>query len=274
MAVEARQGKWVHWPAKYWAIARAQIASNLSYAGQTSIQSLTIVLFMWVFIQLWRATYSASPEGLFAGLSFRQTIWYLLLAETMMLSRPQVSRTVSEAVKDGSIIYLLNKPYSFLLYQMSVGFGDSVVRSVLNASIGGTLVLSVVGAPPDPRGWPFAAVAMMMGWGIDFCLASLVGLLAFVVEEVAAFQWVFSKLQLLLGGVLIPLDFLPAIFRSASMVTPFAYSIYGPARFFVDPSPERFVSLFIGQLLWLVALCALLSGLYRHGARQLTINGG
>ena len=43
---------------------------------------------------------------------------------------PRSVITIAAAVKDGSIAYLLNKPYNFLLYQVSVGLGDSVLRMV------------------------------------------------------------------------------------------------------------------------------------------------
>ena len=64
-------------------------------------------------------------EGTLAisGLSLRDTLWYLMVAETIVLSRPRMSQQMSAAVKDGSIAYLLNRPYSFLGYHLSKGLG-------------------------------------------------------------------------------------------------------------------------------------------------------
>ncbi|HYN88813.1 MAG TPA: ABC-2 family transporter protein, partial [Ardenticatenaceae bacterium] len=213
---------------KYWAIFKTQIINSFAYAGDLAARSLSIVLFLWIFVHLWRATYRAVGEDTIAGLTLPQTLWYLMLAETIVLSKPRLSTAIAEAVKDGSVAYLLNKPYNFLLYQASVGLGDSVLRLLFNALAGGALIWLLAGPPPDARGWPLVLVAMVGAWLIDFCIAAIIGLAAFVTEEVSAFEWIYSKILFLLGGLLIPLDFYPGWLRTIAQSLPFAYTIYGP----------------------------------------------
>lgn len=259
---------------KYWAIFKIQLLDRMAYVGDLILQSLTIVLFMWIFMQLWKTTYHSTGQDTLNGLSLHDTMWYLMMAETIMLSKPRLSRTIATAVKDGSISYLLNKPYHFLLYQLSIGVGDLVSRVGFNLLAGSIIVWILVGPPPDPRGWPLVLVAFILGWLIDFCLNTLIGLAAFVAEEVAAFEWIYSKFLLLLGGVLIPLDFLPPFLRTISMALPFAYTIYGPARLFVDPTLERFANLVAVQAIWLAVLTLFTSLIYQKSITRLVINGG
>jgi ABC-2 type transport system permease protein len=259
---------------KYWAILKTQLLNSLAYPGDLASRSLSIVLFMWVFVHLWRATYRSLGQGDIAGLTLRDTLWYLMLAETIVLSKPRLSTAIAEAVRDGSVAYLLNKPYNFLLYQVSVGLGDSLLRMLFNALAGGTIIWLTVGPPPDPRGWPLALAAMTAAWLIDFCIAAMIGLAAFVTEDVAAFEWIYSKLLFLLGGLLIPLDFFPDWLQTITQALPFAYTVYGPARLFVEPSLARFGTLLLAQGAWLAALGLLLTLLYRKGVTWLTINGG
>ncbi len=207
-------------------------------------------------------------------MSLHDTLWYLMLAEVIVLSKPRLARSIAQSVRDGSVAYLLNKPYNFLLYQCSVGLGDSLLRMVANILVGGAIVWLLVGPPPDPRGWPLVLVAVTLAWFIDFCIAAMIGLAAFVTEEVRAFEWIYQKILFILGGLLIPLDFYPDWLQTIAKATPFAYTIYGPARLFVDPSLERFVMLLLGQVLWLGILAALLALAYRRGVGQLAINGG
>jgi ABC-2 type transport system permease protein len=115
---------------------------------------------------------------------------------------------------------------------------------------------------------------MLLSWSIDFCLAALIGLAAFLTEEVSAFDWIYSKFLLLLGGVLIPLDFFPDWLRQLASVLPFAYTIYGPARLFVEPTPQRAAALLGGQLLWLAVLAFALGLLFRRAVAWLNVNGG
>ena len=48
---------------------------------------------MWIFFQLWRVTFDASGTEAINGLTLRDTLWYLLLAETIELSRSRVARS-------------------------------------------------------------------------------------------------------------------------------------------------------------------------------------
>jgi len=264
----------IHSFQKYWAILKTQVINSFAYPVDLLARSLTIVLFLWVFIQLWRTTYSTLGQESISGLTLRETLWYLMLAETIVLSKPRLANTIAQTVKDGSIAYLLNKPYNFLLYQASVGLGDSVLRLGANVLTGGAIVWLMVGPPPDPRGWPLVIVAITAAWLIDFCIAAMIGLTAFVTEEVRAFEWIYQKVLFILGGLLIPLDFYPDWLQTVALATPFAYTVYGPARFFVEPSLSRFGILFLGQLIWLAGLGLLLIFIYRRGVHWLTINGG
>jgi len=259
---------------KYWAILRIQLSNNLAYPVDLLSRSISIVFFMWVFAQLWRATYASTGQQTIAGLTLHDTLWYLMLSETILLSKPRLARAIAEAVKDGSIAYVLNKPYNFLVYYASVGLGDSLVSLVFNILAGGTVVWIMVGPPPSPAGWPFVLITVVFAWLIDFCISAMIGLAAFITEDVAAFEWIYSKILFLLGGLLIPLDFFPAWLRTIAQATPFAYTLYGPARLFVTFDWERLGTLLFGQMLWLAVLGLALGLLFRRGVAWLTINGG
>lgn len=259
---------------KYTAIMRVQILDRITYAGDQVLQSLMIIMFMWIFMQLWRVTYAATGKMAIEGFSLSDTMWYLMAGEVMMLSKPRVYRAISEAVKDGSIAYLLNKPYNFLLYQLSLSFGDFIVRMAFNLLAGGAIVWLLVGPPPALWGLPLLMIAYVTAWLLDFTFSALIGLLAFSTEEVAPFEWLYSKFLLVAGGVLVPLDFYPDWIRTIFLSMPFASTIYGPARLFVYPSFEGLIQLLLNQSLWIVAAGAILIILYRKGVSRLVINGG
>ncbi|MBI3740866.1 MAG: ABC-2 family transporter protein [Chloroflexi bacterium] len=248
--------------------------NTLIYPADLAARSVSILIFVWVFINLWSVTYRAMGQDQIGGMSLRETIWYLMLAEAIVLSKPRLAQNISAAVKDGSIAYLLNKPYNFLLYQISIGIGESITRLPFNLIAGGALVWMAMGPPPDLGAFPLVLIAIALGWIIDFLIAALIGLTAFMTEEIAAFEWIYAKFLLLLGGLLIPLDFFPAWLKQIAQALPFAYTIYGPARLFVHPSVEYFIALSVGQLFWLISLGIGVALWYRKGTAWLTINGG
>lgn len=259
---------------KYWAILRTQLQNSFAYPMDLLARSVTILLFMWVFVNLWRVTYGAMGSERIAGLSLADTMWYLLMAEAVMLSKRDLSRDISDQVKDGSVAYLLNKPFNFILYHFAAGLGDSLLVFATNALLGGALVWWLVGPPPGIAGWVAAILASLLALLLDFCISALIGLSAFIAEEVSAFRWIYQKFLLVLGGLLIPLDFFPEWLQSVSRALPFAWIIYGPARLFVDPTPARMLEVLLYQGGWLLGLGIALALFYRWVVGQLTINGG
>lgn len=259
---------------KYFAVFKMNLLNSLAYPAEIVTRSGMILIFMLVFFQLWRATYAASGTPILNGLTLHDTMWYLLLAETIELGRPRLSRLIAQQVRDGSIAYLLNKPYDFLLYQLASGLGESLPRMGMLFVLGGALVWGMAGPPPQPTGWPAAFLAVAGAWLLHFCVNALIGLAALVAEEVTPFEWIYQKLVFILGGMLIPLDFYPSWLQTLSKFLPFAYMMYGPARLFVGFDLHLFLQIIGGQILWLGLLGSLLVLAFSRGMRRLAINGG
>jgi ABC-2 type transport system permease protein len=152
--------------------------------------------------------------------------------------------------------------------------GETIFRAMLNAVFGGLTVWWLVGTPNHPEGFLIALPAILGAWVLHFCINAMIGLSAFVVEDVSAFMWIYQKLAFIFGGMLIPLNFYPQWLQTLAKFLPFSSAIYGPARLFVSPTAEFFVSVMSLQLAWIFMLTILLVVVYRRGLTQLTVNGG
>lgn len=259
---------------KYWAIFQTTLVNSLAYPGELVGRSLMILPFMWIFYQLWKVTFAAAGSDTINGMTLHDTVWYLMIAETIELSRPRVARTIAENVKDGSIAYLLNKPYDFLVYQFSVSMGETIFRALLTAVIGGAVVWWLAGPPPGLFSWPLTIIAVLGAWTLGFLINCMIGLAAFLSEEVAPFEWIFQKFAFIFGGLLIPLDFYPQWLQKIAFALPFPAMTYGPSRLFVTPDASLFASVLGQQAIWILVLGGLLVLAYRRGLAYLTVNGG
>jgi ABC-2 type transport system permease protein len=259
---------------KYWAIFQITLINSLAYPGELVGRSLMILPFMWIFYQLWKVTFAASGTNTINGLTLHDTMWYLMMAETIELSRPRVARTIAENVKDGSIAYLLNKPYDFLVYQFSTSMGETIFRAILTALFGGAMVWWLAGPPPTLANWPLTVIAVLGAWTLGFLVNAMIGLAAFVAEEVAPFEWIYQKFAFIFGGLLIPLDFYPEWLQKIAFALPFPAMTYGPSRLFVTPDVDLFASVLGQQVMWSLVLGAALVFAYRRGLAYLTVNGG
>ncbi len=217
---------------KYVAITRINLQSNLAYVGEFAYRSIFMVLILYVFVQLWRTTYSVVGTDQIAGLTLADTVWYLVMTETIMLSKIRFAGKVAEEVRDGSLAYTVSRPYSYLLYHFFHGIGDTLLRMVINFLAGGILVTLLVG-PLPPTNLPAVFVTVMFAIILDFCFNGLIGLMAFFTEDVDSWSLIYQKILFILGGMMIPLDFMPAWLRDISLALPFNYTTYAPARLFV-----------------------------------------
>lgn len=260
---------------KYGAIARINLQNSLAYAGELVNRSLFMVVILYVFIQLWRATYSALGAATIAGLSFADTLWYLVMTETIELSRTRFANQMSDEVKDGSIAYTMGRPYNYLLYHWSYGLGDTLLRLAINFTAGTILVALMVGPMPlKPVHVLPLLVSILLAMTLNFCAQGMIGLCAFITEDVQSIQIIYQKFLFILGGMLIPLDFFPGWLKDVSLILPFNYMMYAPARLFVQFDWTRWFNVVTMQVVWLGVFGLALWALFRVGLRHVSINGG
>ena len=258
---------------KYAAITRINLLNNLAYIGELMYRSIFMVLILYVFVQLWRVTYGVGGTERISGLSLSDTVWYLVMTETIILSKIRIAGKIAEEVKDGSLAYTVGRPYSYLLYHFFYGIGDTLLRIAINFVAGSILVALLVGPMPATN-LPAVLVAVLLAIILDFCISGLIGLLAFFTEDVDSFTIIYQKILFILGGMLIPLDFLPGWLRDISLVLPFNYAIYAPAKLFVQFDGSHWLSTVAAQLVWIGVFATALNLMFRWGMLRVSINGG
>ena len=275
------RGSWIFRPAaqtaKYSGMAGVTVRTNLVYLADFFLRAAFMVVVMFVFFQLWRATFGALGASSISGFSLAQMMWYLAMTESIVMSLPRVSHLVDEQVKGGQLAYFLCRPHSYVLYLFSVYLGEAVVKFPVNLIIAGAIAYAAVGPPPlQLVSLPGLTAAIFLGLSLNFAVAAAIGLLAFWVEDTGSFYLLYSRLLMIAGGMLIPLDVFPEPARRLAMALPTHLIIYGPARVFVGHGSGALElwSLLGRQILWLVILGAGLAALFRLGVKRVNVQGG
>lgn len=260
---------------KYWAIFRMSVASSLAYITEIAFRAVVLVALMVIFVQLWQTAYSAQPGSHLGAFTLRDIIWYLALVETLATSVPPLNRRVDGEVRSGDLAYLLGRPCSYVFYQYAYYLGERVVRLAMAALVASALALAFVGPPPVSF-WGVLAgpLVIFLSISIDFGALFAIGLLAFWTEETESFALIYSRLVLVFGGVLVPLELFPEPLGSIARILPFSALLYGPARTIIKFNPGQFVGLLAQQGLTLAVLALLVAGVYRLAVRRVNINGG
>jgi ABC-2 type transport system permease protein len=261
---------------KYAAIARTNLQNQLAYIWDAASGSLLMILFIFIFAQLWGATFEAQGAAVIAGMTLNQTVWYFVWAEMIQMGKIRHIRTVQQEVKDGSLAYTLGRPYNYLLYHFAFGLGNSVISMVVLFVAGSLVAWTQTGflATFAPLTLPLLLLVTALAVVLDYCIASVIALMAFFMEDVQSLQFIYHKIIFVLGGLLIPVDFLPEWLQGIARVLPFNLIVYAPAHLFVAWDAGQFLYTIVMQIVWIGVIGAVLTVIYRCGVRRVSVNGG
>ncbi len=258
---------------KYAHIWYYSMRDQLRYLTSFAARNIFFVVILFIFYSLWRVIYA--DHGVIAGLTMTQTLWYLTFTETIELCKVRLHTEVQQEVREGSIAYGLVRPYSYVLFKVSRAMGESVLKIVPIMVIGFVVATLFTGLLPGYlRALPFGLVLIIGGLILNSLWLLLFGLLAFWVEEVSPFYWIFQKLVFVLGGMFFPIDFFPPWMQTVSRRLPFAFSAYWPAKTMVSFDPRTFWLALRGQVFYIACLGLLAMLVFRLAVRRVHAHGG
>jgi ABC-2 type transport system permease protein len=260
---------------KYVAAFRISLLSQLAYPGELWLRTLFLVLIMFIFSSLWHTTYGELGRATVGGFTLPRMLWYLAVTESLMLSRPRGTVRLDEEVRTGDFAYALARPYRFVLFRYAQASGERVVRLAVNLAVALPLAFLFTGAVAlDPAGLLPGLALAIVAMALDYAMLMSVQLLAFWIEDTTSFQFIYDRLLMLLGGMMLPLSLFPGPLATVARALPFSSVIYGPAQMLVRFDGSEFVALAARQAIWLVIASVVAGVVFRLGTRRVSANGG
>ncbi len=113
---------------KYAWIGLTSARSNLAYLGEVATRVIFLGVILYIFLQLWRATYAQTGATQLGGLTLAQMLWYLAMTESIILSGPRVAQEVDQDVRTGALSIQLIRPLSYPLYRLWNTLGERLTR--------------------------------------------------------------------------------------------------------------------------------------------------
>jgi ABC-2 type transport system permease protein len=261
--------------ARYFFVLRLAALQQWAYRGEMVMRSISMVLFMGVFIALWHTAFGLRGGAELAGYTLVDMVWYLAMTETVTLSASRIFVEISEAVKSGDLAYTLTRPISYPFFQVANSLGDSMPRFWLNLAVASTVVIVGVGfGAGNGRGLLAFLGMAMLALLLDALIAVLIGLSAFWLEEVMPVFWIYQKLLFTVGGLFLPLDLFPPWLKRISDWLPFRFIAYVPARAFVAFEWDAVIRAILGQCAYIAGLGILVVIVWHRARRRMVIQGG
>ncbi|MBX9695062.1 MAG: ABC-2 family transporter protein [Cyanobacteria bacterium] len=260
---------------KYFKIAATAARSNCAYLSEVVSRSIFLGVVLYIFLRLWQVTFSESGHDRLGGLTLSEMIWYLTMSEAIVLSDSRMSQQVDEDVRGGTLSVKLIRPIAYPLYTLSSFLGERIVRFLLNLIVGGAVAFIFVG--PLSINWmtPLLVIpAVFLAFVLDGLFQLIIGLAAFWLEDTSGIFLIYSRLRMLLGGMLIPVQLLPQWLVPTVNALPFTSVIYAPAYLFVTGGCEDFAGLFLRQLVWIAVAAVSVRFVYDRALKIVAVNGG
>lgn len=229
-----------------------------------------IVLYLYSYVFRLRG-------GVIGGLTYEVAAWSLFLYCTVTsLHLRQVTRTIMNDVRSGTVEVLFNKPISYLPYRAWWQIGSSFLSFILISVVGTVCLVTIIGIPAT-----FLSIERLATIGLTFILSvcvafllyTIVGLCAFWLEEINPIFWVTDKAIMILGGSYLPVALFPDFMGKLARYSPF-----GAAQFLTHTAYDSWVNewptLVSIQLFWILVLGGTAVWMSRAAHRRVSINGG
>ena len=267
-------------PRKLLALTRAGIMESLQYRLGTFVTLFANLIYLVLVYFLWKAIYSSSGVEAVNGMTFTDTMIYLILATSLFnFLEMFVVWDMSRSIQSGKIILDLLKPMNFRRYTFWSYSGSHVVSFVLTFIPTFIVVMIVTkGAIHMGVNLLWFAASVIFALLINFNIEMIVATICLYTESTWGINIVKETVVLLLSGASIPLAFFPERLRAIVQYLPFRAVYDIPLTILLQKngssSLEGLLPMFAMQLIWIAVLTFAGTLFWNHSVKKITVNGG
>jgi ABC-2 type transport system permease protein len=239
--------------------------------GELTVRMAFYCAILVVFAGLWGAATRANG-GSIAGYDHRSLLWYVAAAEgAVIATKPRMIEDIGWDISSGAIVTEMLRPVSVVGLRLAAELGEGLVRLACAWVVGMTVVWLYVGPPPSAEALALAAPASVLALACNLAAQHAFAGAAFWLRDARSTWFLYQKLVFLLGGMLLPLEFLPAALADIARVLPFSAMAYAPARLASGHVEPWLLAVQAG---WLAVLLGSAVAVFAAGERRLEVVGG
>ena len=265
---------------RHLALTRAGIMESLQYRLGTAVTLFANLIYLVLVYFLWKAIYASAGTEVVNGMTFTDTMIYLILATALFnFLEMFVVWDMSRSIQSGKIILDLLKPMRFREYTFWSYSGSHVVLFALTFVPTFIVVLIVTnGAIPMGINLLWFAVATVLALIVNFSMEMIVATICLYTESTWGINIVKETIVLLLSGASIPLAFFPDALRQVVDYLPFRAVYDIPLTILLEKNDtntiEGLLPMFGLQLAWALILTLAGTLFWNYSVKKITVNGG
>ena len=262
---------------KYGTFLRAGLIEMVQYRLSLFIMVVGNMLYLILIYFLWKAIYDSAGTDRVNGMTFSDTLIYLVLATAMFTFMEMYAVwEIGRDIQSGKMVLNLLKPMKYRTY-LFWSYSGTLVAHFLVTFLPTLIIVRIVTGDAIPLGWNLlqfvgaAVMAVLINYYIDF----IVGTICIFTESIWGINIMKQVIVLLLSGATIPVAFFPEGLKTVVYFLPFQ-SIYNtPLTILIGKEPIENVLWMMGlQLFWVLALGVVSRIFWNRSIRRITVNGG
>lgn len=236
---------------------------------------LRISLIALIYRAIYTSSWSVGANITWPTVSIALVTRGMIFAQIVNFSAPRVTTEIDTDIKSWKIAVFLLNPMHYPVYKLFEVMWASMFRMMI--AIWGGVIVGVMMTQTF-----FASRWSILLWCVSLCAAigvttfgfMMIGMLGFFTEESSSFRWIYSKIAMLFGGIILPLPFMPEWMQQIAFFSPFASSWYTTGLIVQSTNIVQSLQ-FIGmQVIWMVILWRIVLRIYNKGQSSLLVNGG
>lgn len=262
----------------YGSLMRSGIMEMLQFRMSAIVMLFGNMVYLVVIYNLWRAIYASVDTPTVNGMTFTDTMIYLVLASAQFaFMEAYLVWEMGRSVQDGSIIVQLIRPMSYDTYQLFYITGGNIFNFVVTF-IPTFIIVEIItkGAVPIGINILYYLVSVIFGSLINFAVDYFVGTICLYTQSIWGINIMKEVLVTFLSGATVPLAFFPETLHKIVMFLPF-HAIYNtPLTLLIhnDLPPEEVAGMLFAQFVWVVIVFILAKAFWKVSERVITVNGG
>ena len=267
-------------PKKALALMRGGIMESLHYRLSTFTTLFGNIIYLVLVYFLWKAIYASSGTDTVGGMTFNDTMIYLILASALFyFMEMYLVWDMSFDIQSGRVVLDLLKPMSYRKYKFWNCTGALIINFVLNFLPTFIIVMIITrGSIPIGINLLYFCISTVLALMVNFNIDMLVSTICLYTESTWGINMVKETITLLLSGATIPLAFFPEEMRKVINWLPFRAIYDAPLNFLLKKgdtdSLAGILSLFAFQASWAIILSIIGNLFWNRAVRKITVNGG
>ncbi len=263
---------------KYGTLLRMGMIESLQFRLSTVVMVVGNLIYLTIIYFLWKAIYASSGTPVVNGLTFNDTLIYLVLATALFgFMEMYTVWEIGRNIQSGKIVLDLLKPMDYRNY-LFWSYTGSLVMNFLCVFMPTFIVVCIVtnGAVPLGANLPFFALSVVLGVIINYSVDFIVGTICLFTESIWGINIMKQMVVMLLSGATIPIAFFPEPMKTVVYYLPFQAIYNTPLLILLNgtPSPDVTGKLLGIQIMWCVLMTGISILFWRVSLRQITVNGG